>query len=261
MADGVDLEVRETEEELVEKAREAVSRCNWVVGECAAKWTRRYARGRTDADFAALVGLSPDQVYQRRRVWETFADVAHLYPSLKWSHFYVALNWDDAAECLAWAEENKATVAEMKAWRRLQHGEDLTAKSSEPEVVTFGPEEVVEVKQPSEPAAESGSPSDAAPSPSSPDARTPAAAYTPYRKDALTPPPAENGQQAASTAVATEPPVATARLVRRMTVTLEKYSRTLTPDFLAEMQQLPEKVRVRFVAAVRELAEKTSGLA
>ena len=34
--------------------------------------------------------------------------------------------WDDAPECLQWADENQATVAEMKAWRRALRGEDLT---------------------------------------------------------------------------------------------------------------------------------------
>ena len=127
----------ETESQLVRTAQVAVSRCNWVVGRCAAEWTTRYARGRTDADFAALVGLSADQVFQRRRVWETFADVRDRYDDdgklagggrkgLRWSHFYVALTWDDAPECLDWAAENEATVAEMKAFRRALHGEDLS---------------------------------------------------------------------------------------------------------------------------------------
>lgn len=121
----------ETEEQLIQRAQQAVSRCNWEIGECAAAWTQRYARGRTDADFGAQIGLSGDQVYQRRRVWETFSDVASRYERLKWSHFYAALNWDDAAECLQWAEEMQSTVAEMKAWRRAQHGEDLTSPAAE----------------------------------------------------------------------------------------------------------------------------------
>ncbi|MBR9803402.1 hypothetical protein GYB59_17690 [bacterium] len=116
----------ESEEALVEKARVALSQCNWVVGECASQWTEKYARGRTDADFGNMVGLSADQVFQRRRVWQTFHDVRNEYPALKWSHFYVAINWDDAAECLQWAVENQATIAEMRAWRRAVHGEDLT---------------------------------------------------------------------------------------------------------------------------------------
>ncbi|MCA9032478.1 MAG: hypothetical protein KDA66_16795 [Planctomycetaceae bacterium] len=121
----------ESEDQLVLRAQEALSNCNWTIGECAATWTKRYASGRTDADFGQLIGLSGDQVYQRRRVWESFADVWQEYPNLKWSHFYVALNWDDSAECLQWANEIEATIAEMKAWRRAQRGEDLTAPAEE----------------------------------------------------------------------------------------------------------------------------------
>lgn len=120
-----------TEAELIQAAQAALSSCNWTVGECAAEWCKKYSKGRTDADFGNLVGLSGDQVFQRRRVWETFADVYESYGNLKWSHFFVALTWEDSAECLAWADEQAATVAEMKAWRRMQHGEDLLAPAGE----------------------------------------------------------------------------------------------------------------------------------
>ena len=158
----------ETETDLIETAQVAVSRCNWVVGRCAAEWTRRYARGRTDADFAALVGLSADQVYQRRRVWETFSDVRERYEAApqpgkprrgpRWSHFYVALTWDDAPECLDWAAENEATVAEMKAYRRALHGDDLSQPAArgpnddfagDPSVIRL-PTDPVPVRDPAE---------------------------------------------------------------------------------------------------------------
>ena len=126
-----DMSPEMSEDQLVDRARSALSQCNWVIGECAVAWTEKYSRGRTDADFGSMIGLSGDQVYQRRRVWETFSDVHEGYPGLKWSHFYVALNWDDAAECLGWANEMEATIAEMKAWRRARHGEDLTTPADE----------------------------------------------------------------------------------------------------------------------------------
>ena len=88
----------ESEEQLISKARDAVSQCNWVVGECASKWTQRYAKNRTDADFGQMVGLSGDQIFQRRRVWEAFGESHKNFGSLKWSFFYVALNWDDAED-------------------------------------------------------------------------------------------------------------------------------------------------------------------
>ncbi len=127
-----------SEEELIQKARQALSACNWVIGECATQWTQKYAKGRTDADFGNLVGLSGDQVYQRRRVWEKFHDVYQEYSALSWSHFYISINWDDAAECLQWAQEQQASVAEMKAWRRAIHGEDLKTPGNEAELSALG---------------------------------------------------------------------------------------------------------------------------
>src|SRR5690348_13803471 len=51
-------EHRETEVELINRAQSALSNCSWTVGECAAQWTKRYAKGRTDSDFGTLIGLS-----------------------------------------------------------------------------------------------------------------------------------------------------------------------------------------------------------
>ncbi len=70
----------ESEDQLISTARDAVSQCNWVVGECACKWTQKFARGRTDADFGQLVGLTGDQIYQRRRVWEAFGKSYQNFP-------------------------------------------------------------------------------------------------------------------------------------------------------------------------------------
>lgn len=125
----------ETEGMLLHRAQLAVSRTNWEVGECAGLWTRRFARGRSDADFGLLCGLSADQVYQRRRVWETFANVYQNYSNLRWGHFYAALNWDDASTCLEWADAVQAGIAEMKAWRRAQRGDDLGHERTEADAV------------------------------------------------------------------------------------------------------------------------------
>lgn len=115
----------ETEASLINLAQLSISKTNWEVGECAMIWMKRFSRGRTDSDFAAVVGLNVDQVYQRRRVWEAFADVFLNYPNLRWSHFFAAMDWDDSHACLKWADDVQAGVAEMKAWRRAQRGEDL----------------------------------------------------------------------------------------------------------------------------------------
>jgi len=261
----------ETEKELIQRAQTAVSQCNWTVGECAVQWTKKFARGRTDADFGELVGMSGDQIYQRRRVCETFADVKDTYSALKWSHFYIALNWDNAAECLGWANENSATIAEMKAWRRLQLGEDVTTAADDD--VPFGSDGasamdsydsdrsgVVRAEEdldlPASRASISGGPAkrgrDTA------DAATLSASeseYAPFRTGAVKPPSemSEDGPGGGT-------PVGAEQTIKRLTAMLERCAKAITPDVQRQFAKLPEKVRVRFVAAVQELRQRTVDL-
>lgn len=251
----------ETEAELICRAQQALSQCNWEVGECAAIWTKRFARGRTDADFANLVGLSPDQVYQRRRVWETFADVRQNYPSLKWSHFYAALTWDDAAECLQWAEEIQATVAEMKAWRRAQRGEDLSQSvAEEPYSILLG--EPAVVKSPDE-LSESGGREASGRSPAGEQVPFVAGVaresddvgdYAPFREGAASVPPGNDHDVREREAPTPE------QTIKRISSALERCDAMLTAEVRKAFPKLPEKIRKRFLHAVRELQNKTRDL-
>ncbi len=261
-----------SEEALIARAQQAVSRCNWVVGECAAEWTQRYARGRTDADFGALVGLSGDQVYQRRRVWQRFGSCAGNWPSLRWSHFYVALNWDDAEECLQWAEENHATVAEMRAWRRALRGEDLTTEAPEwDEAEAFPvrslPTEPTAVQLPDEhPPWETGEDDSAANSSSraavvNGHPRGLDDQYAPYRRGAGRPAPQTDEPQPAAATAAPPAEVAPDRQLARLTRALERVNRAFTPELAAAFPSLPDKLRQRFLEALEELQSKVAGAA
>ncbi len=266
----------ETEEALIQRAQTAVSQCNWTVGDCAAKWTKRFARGRTDADFGVLVGMSGDQIYQRRRVCETFSDLKEQCSALNWSHFYIALNWDDASECLSWANENAATIAEMKAWRRLQHGEDVTATVSEDDerpawgsdgasvIFPFGVATDGSVRS----ASDLELPAVRAPLPTGVEARggkrgvaEQAAAglsqgeYTPYRSGAATPP-----REVLDDVPGSHTSVSVEQSVKRLAITLERCAKAITPEVRQQFAKLPEKVRVRFLAAMKELHEQAAKL-
>jgi len=120
-----------TEEALIEHARASVSMEAWTVGECAMHWTKRYSRGRTDLDFGQIVGMTREQIWVRRHVFEKFGGHG-CRDRLRFSHYVVALNWDDADECLEWAADSEATVAEMRAWRRASRGEDLFTDNLSP---------------------------------------------------------------------------------------------------------------------------------
>lgn len=248
----------ESEAALIARAQVAVSNCNWEVGECAALWTKRFARGRTDSDFAALVSLSADQVYQRRRVWEAFADVYQNYASLKWSHFYAALNWDDAADCLQWAQDVQAGVAEMKAWRRAQRGEDL--ESSPVELATEGlalepalASEATPFDHSSSFSVSANGHQDEEPEVAMELSSRPNPAdmeYAPYKADATTPY-RESSER---------PTLSAEQICKRLTTTIERCHSLLTSDFIREFAELPEKVQKRFLKATEQLAEKVAEL-
>lgn len=260
----------ESEDQLVQRAQQALSHCNWEIGECASQWTKRYSRGRSDADFGQLIGLSGDQVFQRRRVWETFADVFQNYPKLKWSHFYVVLNWEDAADCLQWANDMEATIAEMKAWRRAQHGEDLSESADED---NFGLTEnyitanMGMVQDPDSfaqagSAAYSGTPFESAPFDADglrPELAASAAResgqaeYTPFAKGARgNAPQGEAGQREALTSE---------QIVKKAAISLERVLAALTPAVLEDFTEIPAPIQQRFLDAVENLQSRAAGLA
>lgn len=274
MAKTRDTTVTETEAELVQRAQTAVSRCNWEVGVCAAKWTQRYARGRTDTDFAAMVGLSADQVFQRRRVAETFGDVHQDYEPLKWSHFYTALNWDDARDCLQWASENQATVAEMKAWRRAIRGEDLTempadapvqmdSGAGDPAILQVSGGRTVVLDPDALPVGTGGGERNGGAAERTPTVsaamREDGAEYAPFRSGAGAPAPADV-EAHTTTATATADRPSALRIVKRATSALRRINAALTPDVVEEIEGLPAKIRNEFTAAVAELSSKAAGL-
>jgi hypothetical protein len=254
-----------TEEQLIDRAREALSDSSWVIGECAAQWTEKYAKGRTDADFGAMVGLSGDQIYQRRRVWETFGDVKNQYSNLKWSHYYIALTWDDAPECLQWAEENQATVAELKAWRRAVNGEDLSISEPFEEYpsdaeVTFVSDEPISVRDPSEyeqmeragmePGSRESSDAAATVAGHARDVSGSGGEYSPFRSGAASPAPKGSGSE---TAVVAKPEISPEQAVKRICSAVERCHKMLTPEVQSSFAELSPKLKKRFIKAISEL--------
>lgn len=120
-----------TEDELIRIIRDASVQGNWMIGESASKWLSMYSKGRSDQSLSDATGVSSETIAQCRRVWERFEATKKQFPHLRWTFFREALAWDDAHECLKWANECEATVAEMKAWRRAQRGEDLFAEDGQ----------------------------------------------------------------------------------------------------------------------------------
>ena len=259
--------VSESEEHLISVARDAVSQCNWVVGECASNWTKKYARGRTDADFGQMVGLSGDQIYQRRRVCETFGKTYQNHPNLKWSFFYVALNWEDATRCLNWADENEATVAEMRAWRRAQNGEDLYAEPEEaysewaaPLVMDTSDMPLSTVQDPAGfvPAGQgprAGVGYEGSEAETMAGAARDSSEYAPFRSGAAG---AAPGEQAAEIAILERPEPTPDQVWKRTVAMIERINKSLNKKVLKAYENQPEKLQQRLVQAVSDLQEKLS---
>lgn len=255
----------ESEEQLISVARDAVSQCNWVVGECAANWTKKYARGRTDGDFGQMVGLSGDQIYQRRRVWEAFGTTYENFSNLKWSFFYVALNWEDATKCLNWSDENEATVAEMRAWRRAQNGEDLFSEPEEeysewaaPLVMDTSNMPISTVQDPAGfvPAGEgdrAGVVYDGNGAETMASAARESGEYAPFRSDAAAPAP---GEQAAEVAVLERPEPTPDQVWKRVVSMLERMNKGIDSKVLKAYPDQPEKVQKRLAEAFGALHDK-----
>lgn len=72
----MNMELTETitteERKLIEQASASVTKSNWTIGKCASKWCEKFADGRTDADFAELIGSSRQTVNFARRVYTRF---------------------------------------------------------------------------------------------------------------------------------------------------------------------------------------------
>lgn len=129
----------ETEQQVIARAvsaREAEGQAWYTIGECAAAWCERYAAGRTDADFADLIGSARQRVNEAKRVWQRFGSIVRTSgQNLSYSHFVTALGWDDAETYLELAVECGLSVDGMQKRRnidrRIDSGEDLTTDGGE----------------------------------------------------------------------------------------------------------------------------------
>lgn len=107
-----------------------VSCTNWEKGRIICEWRGALkAAGAPPGEYSdeawsrRVGGVSPQHTGRLRRVFERFADVQRAYPSLYWSHFCAAIDWDDAEMWLEGAVQNHWSVAEMRAKRsEVLHG-------------------------------------------------------------------------------------------------------------------------------------------
>lgn len=102
-----------------------VSTTNWEKGRIIHQWrTAMIAADAPAAEYAdeawsvKVGGVTGQHVGRLRRVYDRFGAVYEQYDGLYWSHFQIALDWEDAEMWLEGALQNGWSVAQMRHHRR-----------------------------------------------------------------------------------------------------------------------------------------------
>ncbi len=101
-----------------------VSRTNWEKGRIIAEWREALLASAaspaesSDDTWSRLVGnVTPQHVGRLRRTYARFGALQETFAGLYWSHFYAALEWNDAELWLEGAVQNEWSVSRMRRER------------------------------------------------------------------------------------------------------------------------------------------------
>lgn len=124
-----------------------VSTTNWEKGAIILQWRETLVAagapvtGYSDEAWCRLVGgVTPQHVGRLRRVQQRFGTSQQTYQGLYWSHFFAALDWDDAEMWLEGAVQNRWSVSQLRnqRWETLgrvgaapQAADEVTAETDE----------------------------------------------------------------------------------------------------------------------------------
>jgi len=125
-------------------AESTISTTNWEKGEIICKWRKELlkkdapASEYSDDAWSQLVGgVTPQHVGRLRRTSERFGDVFGDYKGLFWSHFYAALDWDDAEMWLEGAVQSKWSISGMRQQRWETMGKVESDRPQDGDIVSI----------------------------------------------------------------------------------------------------------------------------
>ena len=142
-ASDVELDPELVEQPFVGRWNQLVSQTNWEKGQIISQWREALIRSGapaaqySDEAWAQRVGgVTASHVGRLRRVYDAFADSYETYRGLYWTHFLVALDWDDAPLWLEGAAQSGWSVSAMRQQRWEATGADEATRSSESNLAT-----------------------------------------------------------------------------------------------------------------------------
>jgi hypothetical protein len=124
----------------VGKWNRLVSRTNWEKGRIICAWREALVEAGAEAyqcsdeAWAARVGgISSQHVGRLRRVWQRFGATHENYDGLYWSHFLIAMDWEDAEMWLEGATQSGWSVSQMRGarWETLGAPDDLKPREED----------------------------------------------------------------------------------------------------------------------------------
>lgn len=136
----VEADSDEASAPFVGKWNRLVSRTNWEKGRIICQWkdalvaAERPTYESSDEAWATRVGgISAQHVGRLRRVWQRFGQSFEEYDGLYWSHFLVAMDWDDAEMWLEGAAKTGWSVSQMRAarWEALGAPDELKPRDED----------------------------------------------------------------------------------------------------------------------------------
>lgn len=111
-------------ESFVGRWQSLVSQTNWEKGKIISEWRQAKiddsasASQYSDEAWASMVGFVTCQhVGRLRRVYDRFGETWSTYAGLYWSHFWAALDWDDAELWLEGASQSRWSISQMRKTR------------------------------------------------------------------------------------------------------------------------------------------------
>ena len=121
-------ELDERSQPFLGKWSKLISTTNWDKGAIIVEWQDEMAKSElpkrcySDEAWSQLVGgATPQHIGRLRRTFKRFGHVYGEYEGLFWSHFYAALDWDDAEMWLEGSLQNRWSVSQMrnKRWETM----------------------------------------------------------------------------------------------------------------------------------------------
>ena len=121
-----------------------ISTTNWDKGKIICQWRaalieeKAPATEYSDDAWSQLVGgVTPQHVGRLRRTSERFGEVFGDYKGLFWSHFYAALDWEDAEMWLEGAIQSKWSISGMRQQRWETMGKVEADKPKDGDIVSI----------------------------------------------------------------------------------------------------------------------------